>query len=63
MLQFGHLGERIDAHPGLHLDRNQPTVDAYEQVDLTATRANVRSNQAGTPTSQEGEGDRLAAGP
>lgn len=63
MLQFGHLGERIDTHPGLDLDRNHSTVDAHEQIDLPAARPDVRGDQSGTPASQEGEGDRLAAGP
>lgn len=63
VLQFGHLGERIDIHPGLDLDRNHSTVDTHEQIDLTATRPDIRGDQSGTPASQEGEGNRLAAGP
>jgi hypothetical protein len=63
VLQFGHLGERIDTNPGLDLDRNHSTVDPHEQIDLTATRPDVRRDQSGAPASQEGEGDRLAASP
>jgi hypothetical protein len=57
------LGERIDTHPGLDLDRNHSTVDPHEQIDLAPTRPDVRSNQSGTPAPQEGEGNRLATGP
>jgi hypothetical protein len=56
----GELDERVVADPGLHLDRDQRTVDANEQVDLAASRSKVPSDRQRPASAQERQGDGLA---
>jgi hypothetical protein len=62
VLQVGHLGHWIDAHPALDLYRYHPSINADQQIDLATTCAEVTGDQPSTPALEEGESNRLAAG-